>query len=889
MRKHSTKVIHFVYVILLPTLVSSSFSQVVIRDTVTITPKNILLNPKSVVATTPVVDVSFQMFPDQLIPGSLLQITMPDKTWVVYADQCTGRTSEVVYAPDMGMFPETGTRIGNLLFSDCYEPDNGSFTYTDYISPDYGSSTQVGVNLVGIGADTRYVGYFTYEKPPLPTIQLQHGAVYISQEVHPIIDFTPEYSPLPGEKYASVLSCTPSPVIDMEDYVPQVLSQGYTSIFFSATATNPSGIASDTTTIMVLGLHHFALSPPSQSVDHGQTCNFYVQAEDIYNNVIDNFYNPQYSTDYPYDIPLMISWSPDTLGEVIIPPAASVAAKNTDLLGKASSRQKLQLLKNSSSAGQKNNYIKILSNPGLKKTSVSNGDSYRAAAKKLQSSLQTSTSSINCTYFDAQGLEFVADGKLSLLPDTVTITVTSMDGSSKSGTGFVIVSPPQGCPSVVLSSDHINLGDTIDVTVKDKIDDTTYIDYPAGTLFDIYITDGEQYGDLLVNGDTSSVGFDSVTVPIKFIATDSLNADSVTVSFSGAPDEASFAASRVISSISKTSQTRAQKGTRNSKKFMAVAKISTCSGPTSVTIKKAITKISVDNCLGEILYTGQTTITVTTSPGTPPDDLLMNISVGAEGTSYTKIKNLRTQAEGTSLTNVLYSDLKNSQIVFMGNGTDIPGKFPLGVRIIVSSTIGGKPLTGTGSVFIRGSSASTSIRYTQNNPRWGGEDYDSYMYKDKKTGLMTQALIGDYGCALTDWAMILTAEGTNYTPLTLNQYLTDNTDFGTSGNVDFPNLPALASNLKYETPQGIHDNYLNGVTIPVSGLDSYLNQGDYVLAQVINQLTGHGHWVIVTGKNNGIYSIIDPGGSGPNWCANVSLDAYQNKIFRAQIYSRIKP
>ena len=147
------------------------------------------------------------------------------------------------------------------------------------------------------------------------------------------------------------------------------------------------------------------------------------------------------------------------------------------------------------------------------------------------------------------------------------------------GMGIVTVMAPTGCPAVVLSSNHINLGDTINVTVKMKINNTTLIDYPAGTLFDIYIINGGQYGTLLADGKTSSVGLDSVTGPIKFIAANSLNTDSVDVSISGTPDAGIYTTRSNSKSISKTAQTQTNTGKKSVEKFLAKLALSTCSEP----------------------------------------------------------------------------------------------------------------------------------------------------------------------------------------------------------------------------------------------------------------------------------------------------------------------
>ena len=266
-----------------------------------------------------------------------------------------------------------------------------------------------------------------------------------------------------------------------------------------------------------------------------------------------------------------------------------------------------------------------------------------------------------------------------------------------------------GCPTVVLSSDHMNPGDTVDVTVKKKLNDTTYIDYPAGTLFDIGIWSGIGYGTLLANG-ADSTSFDDVTMPIKFIATDSLALDSVVVTIYGAPDNGSSASGIAGKSGNKKMLTQAYKPQKGGKKFLAALDNSTCSGPTKGTIVKY--KLTVNTCLEDILNNGQTAIRVTVSPTAPPDDKKMSISVGPEGLGYAKIKDLRSGDEGFSLSDIPYQDIKNRQVVIEGTGKTIPGTFPLGVRFFVSWAGGAKPLD-TGSVFLSGSNTTCPEVHTK--------------------------------------------------------------------------------------------------------------------------------------------------------------------------------
>ena len=92
----------------------------------------------------------------------------------------------------------------------------------------------------------------------------------------------------------------------------------------------------------------------------------------------------------------------------------------------------------------------------------------------------------------------------------------------------MVVTPP-GCPFVVFSSDTISPGDTVDVTVRKKIGDNTFIDYSPGTTFNIGILSGGDYGNLLANGELGS-SFDNVDVPIQFIAGSDIASDSAVVS-----------------------------------------------------------------------------------------------------------------------------------------------------------------------------------------------------------------------------------------------------------------------------------------------------------------------------------------------------------------------
>lgn len=118
-----------------------------------------------------------------------------------------------------------------------------------------------------------------------------------------------------------------------------------------------------------------------------------------------------------------------------------------------------------------------------------------------------------------------------------------------------------------------------------------------------------------------------------------------------------------------------------------------------------------------------------------------------------------------------------------------------------------------------------------------------------------------------------------------------NHKYDATGGVDWNAMEYLGG-LKIKKPLGKQTNLKNGVILSPSelaDLDGALAAGSYVIAQV-KDVHPNGdvipHWISITGKNNGIYSIFDPGNTSGSYCKKVVLDAYKNEIFRAQIFSR---
>jgi hypothetical protein len=203
----------------------------------------------------------------------------------------------------------------------------------------------------------------------------------------------------------------------------------------------------------------------------------------------------------------------------------------------------------------------------------------------------------------------------------------------------------------------------------------------------------------------------------------------------------------------------------------------------------------------------------------------------------------------------------------------------LGVRIVVSTTIDENHYEETEGVFLE-NSTTPGVIYTQGDPQWRDSAYDFYKkLKDDKSGELVepehQHTIGEKGCALSGMAMGLTAFGNNYNPYTLNKYMDDHKLWTTNrlgnynGAVDWNALQDIDPNFNLAVPVGpkAKESLVN-----LSDIDQYLD-GNSVVMGLVN---GGDHWIVITSKNNGIYSVIDPGGSAYAYCGKVTLDSYKN-------------
>jgi Peptidase_C39 like family len=160
----------------------------------------------------------------------------------------------------------------------------------------------------------------------------------------------------------------------------------------------------------------------------------------------------------------------------------------------------------------------------------------------------------------------------------------------------------------------------------------------------------------------------------------------------------------------------------------------------------------------------------------------------------------------------------------------------------------------------------TVTPYTQNDPAWGGQVYDSTVHT-----------IADKGCALTSLAMALTFAGSTVNPGALNDTMKDNTGYYAGSSVHWLN-----------TTEGFSGNSLRWTYLQDLGGDrDRLAQevcgGNPVVVWVPSLVvTGGSHFVVVTGAPDDAtpqtplseFGIVDPAG------IETTLEAYGDFVLR---------
>ena len=254
----------------------------------------------------------------------------------------------------------------------------------------------------------------------------------------------------------------------------------------------------------------------------------------------------------------------------------------------------------------------------------------------------------------------------------------------------------------------------------------------------------------------------------------------------------------------------------------------------------------------------------------PPGDGVwgINFFLGAEGVQFGNLNNTATGADAVKLNDVAYKQASDGSITFVADGAAYDGRFPLGISLGASVDVNGKVYTDVKGIYLTGAN-TTGERFTQGDPAWKDSLYDA----------SETVTIGDKGCALTAMAIVLKAFGSEGNPGELNSYMQDNGKFNGLGVVWDAVTGFSDGKIVVSTYDG--KGVGKGQPLNLTGLDGPLSNGSAVVAQVFNASTGNEHWVVVTGKQNNEYTILDPGGYG----SRTTLSAYENQIYKYVVYT----
>ena len=507
-------------------------------------------------------------------------------------------------------------------------------------------------------------------------------------------------------------------------------------------------------------------------------------------------------------------------------------------------------------------------------------------------------------------VKYVPDTAMFGSRDSIKVIISAQDMSdmSKKASTDLKVVKNTVCVHVAFDTSRVAPGGTTGLQFT-KADGTG--GFPADQLFDVLIVSG---GGALVSSTDSGSVLIGTQAPVRYVAPAAIAGDSMVVGVSalayssggGTPagSQVSVAPVQNMSNLKKLSGVAATQSVNKKAREAQIAAIARllednqCPLPAvlvvtsdlldhfAVTVipdsirhdESAIIKIQgKDKENNDIEPSADTKVHVTI----PSDDVYANLVY--EG------------AKAKSITEVPYADAKTGKVTIVADGEDPVNLGPQ--KITIGATKVGKESTaGSGTLKLK-----PSIDKFCQNGDWGGQPYDTYKELDNKGDIRLpehQMTIADVGCAQTCMAMILNAVGLNYNPSTLNQqmtadgYFTKNRKNNWNGGVDWRAVTDYGN--KYISgaidPLGDDSNWRTKTPIDISQLDASLQSKSFVVVLVGNPSRNDptkisSHWVLVTGKQNGEYQILDPGCfSDPRTTlGNVN---YANKIYRAIIYGR---
>ncbi len=121
--------------------------------------------------------------------------------------------------------------------------------------------------------------------------------------------------------------------------------------------------------------------------------------------------------------------------------------------------------------------------------------------------------------------EYIADGEDPQQPTNIQIEIAVPGQNVKPLYGVDQVLP---APVIVTDTPSVaSPGDTVAIIVKQRNADASLTDFSSGQKFEIGISSGENYGAILLSDGRVGGYFSNVSQPFRFIAADSVDADSV--------------------------------------------------------------------------------------------------------------------------------------------------------------------------------------------------------------------------------------------------------------------------------------------------------------------------------------------------------------------------
>jgi len=302
-------------------------------------------------------------------------------------------------------------------------------------------------------------------------------------------------------------------------------------------------------------------------------------------------------------------------------------------------------------------------------------------------------------------------------------------------------------------------------------------------------------------------------------------------------------------------------------------------GDGKVVVKPSLDHFAVTIVPDTIAHTDTATIMVQAKDKynrdiTIPGSTLLDFSLDAIGEKYGSLLS-PDSLQAKTLVGIGYGDAKVGKVRYIADGVNPIGCVPQEVVITISKSDDASK-RGSDSVFVK--CKIDYVRFAQGDPRWGDDDYDTYIDTVINSDT-TYYKIRRKGCALTCMAMVLKAAGVDTDPYRLNRWMVENDGFWGPA-VIWRSVNNYPNNDKVEYIGRFGRGLPDTVTLSFSEINPYLRKCYFIIAQVKNPDTQNNHWIILAGKENREYSIVDPGEH------RTTLVAYENKVYRVIIYKK---